>query len=291
LWKQDAEVKAKREEDEALGQIARNKQTLAVLDKQVSERQAQNMLKLREIELDAQRLKEEQKLRIQESAEKEAATHSQRQRYRDDLAKHRMQREQLQTHWRKTELDIENKILSDARKAVEDEAIFTSQLRGQKIQYEKGYKDYIAQQRQHEADRQTEMDRLYMEDQKREWEQRDEIQKAQKKARQSLLEDVLHTREKQLQFREMTRKEEEEENRKERARIISDVEKFHQLETERLRGVASRNKEVQGDLIAQMEALEEQRKQQKSRDAEDYQVQLGREREYQQRIIKALQQY
>ena len=63
------------------------------------------------------------------------------------------------------------------------------------------------------------------------------------------------------------------------------------METERLRGIASRNKAMQGDLLAQMEALEEQRKQQKSRDAEDYQAQLGREREYQQRIIKALQQY
>ena len=121
---------------------------------------------------------------------------------------------------RKRELELENEILSAARKAVEDEAIFTSELRGQKIQYEKEYKDYIAQQRQQEADRQIEMDRLYLEDQKREWEQRDEIQKAQRKARQSLLQDVLQTREKQLQFRETSRKEEEEENRKERARMI-----------------------------------------------------------------------
>jgi len=291
LWKQDAEHKAKREEDEALGQIARNKQTLAVLNQQVSERQTQNMLKLREIELDAQRLKEEQNLRIQENAEAEAACHSQRQRYREDLAKHRKQREELHSQMRKRELELENEILSAARKAVEDEAIFTSELRGQKIQYEKEYKDYIAQQRQQEADRQAEMDRLYLEDQKREWEQRDEIQKAQRKARQSLLQDVLQTREKQLQFRETLRKEEEEENRKERARMIEDVDKFRQLETERLRGVASRNKALQGDLIAQMEALDEQRKAEKAREAEDHQAQLGREREYQQRIRNALQQY
>ena len=103
--------------------------------------------------------------------------------YRVELNNHRIERQERENKTKQAEYDLEKKILSEASRALDDEATFTAELRDQRIQYEKEYREYIAQQRKEEAERDAEIDRLYMEDQRREWKLRDKKQIEQNQVR------------------------------------------------------------------------------------------------------------
>lgn len=64
LWKQDEQIKAAREEQEAQEQIHRNKETLDVLSIQVTAKKAQRHAEVKEIEHEAELLEEGKNLRI-----------------------------------------------------------------------------------------------------------------------------------------------------------------------------------------------------------------------------------
>ena len=64
LWKQDEQIKAAREEQEATEVIHRNKEALGVLSAQVSAKQDQRAAEIKEIEHEAELLTEERNLRI-----------------------------------------------------------------------------------------------------------------------------------------------------------------------------------------------------------------------------------
>merc|ERR1711915_1091779 len=104
----------------------------------------------KQIEQEAQTLKEERKLRIQElEAEKKELT-ERRMNYRIELNGHRIQRAQRENELKQAEIDLEHEILNEASRALDDEATFTAELRDQRIKYENEYRDYIAQQRKEE---------------------------------------------------------------------------------------------------------------------------------------------
>jgi len=291
LWKQDEMIKAAREEQEAQEQILRNRETLDVLSIQVTDKQTQRAAEVKQIEHEAELLKEEQKLRLEElGIEKQALSESQ-QNYRIELNNHRIERQQRESEMKQAEYDLEHAILNEASRALDDEATFTAELRDQRISYEKEYREYIAQQRKEEAEREAEFDRLYMEDQKREWQLRDKKQRQQNQARANLMKEVYSIRDGQLAENESSRRAAIEADREERNRILSDVENFRQTEAERLRGIAKLNRSFQSDLVDQMKQLDQRRAAINSEEQREYEADIAKERAYQERIKKAIQHY
>jgi len=291
LWKQDEQIKAAREEQEAEEQVLRNAQTLEVLKIQVGERQQQRDAEKRQIEQEADNLKEEQKLRIQElEAEKKELT-ERRMNYRIELNGHRIQRAQRENELKQAEIDLEHKILNEASRALDDEATFTAELRDQRIKYENEYRDYIAQQKKEEAEREAELDRLYMEDQKREWQLRDQKQRQQDDARRNLLRQVLDIRGNQIEQKDADRNAQKLADKQERNSILADVDSFRASEAERLASISRRNRSFQSDLVDQMAELDSRRNAQKEKEQREYEADLAKEKAYQERIKKAIQHY
>jgi hypothetical protein len=291
LWKQDEQIKAAREEQEATEQIQRNREALGVLSMQVAAKQDQRAQEIKEIENEAELLKEEQKLRIKELEIEQKETTERQKNYRIELNNHRIQREQRENQQKHAEYELEHKILNEASRALDDEGTFRTELKDQLIKYENDYRHYIRQQRLEEAEREKEFDRLYMEDQKREWELRDRKQRQQNQARANLMKEVLSTRDNQLANKEAARKAGIEADKEERNRILADVDNFRQSEAERLRGIANRNRSFQADLVGQMQQLEEKRNEQAKEEQAEYEADIAKERAYQERIKHAIQHY
>jgi len=291
LWRQDELIKAAREEQEAHEQIMRNKDQLDVLSLQVEEKKAHRAAEIKQTQHEQDLLKEERKLRLAELAHEQAQLSESQRNYRIELNNHRIERQERENKTKQAEYDLEKKILSEASRALDDEATFTAELRDQRIQYEKEYREYIAQQRKEEAERDAEIDRLYMEDQRREWKLRDKKQIEQNQARANLMRDVYATRDAQLAENEANRKAAIEADREERNRILSDVENFRQTEAERLRGIANRNRSFQADLVDQMQQLEERQREINAHEQREFEADIAKEKEYQERIKRAIQHY
>lgn len=291
LWKQDEQIKAAREEQEAQEQIHRNKETLDVLSIQVTAKKAQRHAEVKEIEHEAELLEEGKNLRIAELEIEQKATAERQKNYRGVLSNHRIQRQHRENEMKHAEYELEHKILNEASRALDDEANFTTELRDKRIQYENEYREYIQQQRKEEAEREADFDKLYMEDQKREWQLRDTKQRQQNQARANLMKEVYSIRDNQLADKEATRRAEIEADKEERNNILANVQNFRQTEAERLRGIANRNRSFQADLVGQMQQLEEKREKTTREDQREYEEDIAKERSYQERIIKAIQHY
>lgn len=291
LWKQDEQIKAAREEQEATEVIQRNKEALGVLSAQVSAKQDQRAAGIKEIEHEAELLKEEQNLRIKELEIEQKELSKRQKNYRVELSNHRIQREQRENMQKQAEIELEHKILNEASRALDDEATFTAELRDQRILYENDYRQYIAEQRKEEEEREAEFDRLYMEDQKREWQLRDKKQRAQNEARANLMKSVYRTRDNQLADKEAARRAGIEADKEERNRILADVDNFRQTEAERLSGISNRNRSFQADLVGQMQQLDEKRGAESKEAQAEYEADISKERAYQERIKRAIQHY
>jgi len=291
LWKQDEQVKAAREVAETAEQIKRNQETLEVLRIQVAAKEAQREAAERVIEQEREVMLTERELRRREEEFKKNDQAMTQETYRRELERNRIQRLKRELKLKEEEQQLEKKILEEASRALTDEKTFTAELREQRIQYENQYREYIRQLRLEEIEREKELDRHYMEDQRREWELRDEKQRKQNEARAALLKRVYEIRDEQIKFREQQHQQEIEDSQDERNRILKDVEDFKVAEGRRHQGIAHTNRNLQQYLVDQMGELAARKEAQRAQTMRDHEADMGKEERYQQRIRDALKFY
>merc|ERR1712147_561654 len=291
LWKQDEQVKAAREVAETAEQIKRNEETLDVLRIQVAAKEAQKEAAKRVVEREAELMLEERELRRREEEFKKNDQATTQETYRRELERNRIARLKRELRLKEEEQQLEKKILDEASRALNDEQTFTAELREQRIQYENQYREYIRQLRAEEAERERQLDYHYMEDQRREWELKDEKQRQANEARHALMMRVYQIRGDQIKFKEAERQAEIEESQEERNRILHDVTSFKQSEVHRQNDLAYTNREHQRYLVNQMDELSARQMTEKEKAMREHEADLAKEAAYQQRIKDALKFY
>jgi len=243
------------------------------------------------IEQEAELMSHERELRRREEEFKMNEQSMAQQSYRRELERNRIARLKRELRLKEEEQQLEKKILDEASRALNDEQTFTAELREQRIQYENQYREYIRQLRQEEAERERQLDYHYMEDQRREWELKDEKQRQANEARAALMARVYQIRDEQIKFKEAERKAEYEESQEERNRIIHDVTSFKQSEVQRHNDIAFTNREHKRYLVNQMDELSTRQDAEKDKAMREHEADLAKEAAYQQRIKDALKFY
>lgn len=289
LWREDELVKLHREETEAMQHHQANQQNVAILNKQVAFKLEKEREAEREKELEFQELEEERKQRRAEDEAKYIDMLQKRETFKDELLHHRDLRQKRDARKKKEEIKLDAKIVKEASKALDDENHFAAELRDQRISYEKEYREYLRQLRQDEAEREAEIDRLYIEDQRREWEMKSAKQRDQNAARSKLLSEVMQIREQQLNHKAAIRKEEIEAKREERGRVMSDVETFKKEEIERKARISEQNRYFKSYQMEQAQRLREVKQAEAEQVEKDHAEELERIAANHERVRRAVE--
>lgn len=289
LWRQDELVKLHREEAESAEQHRRNLQNVDVLNQQVAHKQGKLRDAVHEKELEAEELESERKNRQEEDERHYTGMLEKRKMFKSELLHHRDLRTKRNEKRHQEEIDLDTKIVSEASKALDDENHFAAEIREQRIIYENEYREYLKQLRQEEADREAEIDALYMEDQRREWAMKSAKQRDQNAARSKLLSEVMQIREQQLEHKASVRKAEIEATREERERVQANVNEFKASEILRKAAISDVNKTYKQYQIGQAERLRTRKQVEAEEKQRDHEEEMQQIAAYHERVRQAVE--
>ncbi|XP_073242311.1 cilia- and flagella-associated protein 53-like [Porites lutea] len=289
LWAKDIAIKSQREEETAREQIERNRETLKVLQVQISacEKQREDEKKLKEME--AEWLKEEARLRKEEEKwlqEEKLRKQKAAKKSREVSIRLKKEKEAKEKQEELAmDMKILEKLLEDTRNEVKEETQRKRELREENLRF----MQYCAMNRKEEEERERELERLVNEEVEKKWAHTMKQYRLERDARQKLLANVMKTREEQIEERKRHAEEEQEAERAEREALLSAIEEHKRLEAENEERIKNRNVSFQRDLDMQIDY--QRRVKAKELEEEEREFRMGQEAEaeYQRKLKEALE--
>jgi len=253
LWEADTKAKEIREEMETKERLQRDRECLEVLNLQKRalkhQREEEQLVK----KMEAEWLKEEASLRAYEEEQlKNEKKEKQRnaRRARDISVKLKNRKEARE---KQEELAMDMKILDKILRDTENEATEDSNRKIQKRDEMQRFMHYVAKTRSEAEEEEHRLEHLINNEVQDKWKEKDARMKLEKKARRTLMENVLKTREQQIKEREQLMANEHEAALKERAELHQQMESYRQLENEKINRIRAENEKYQNDLEQQIE--------------------------------------
>lgn len=289
LWAEDIKVKSMREEQTAREQIERNRETLKVLQVQITacEKQREDEEKLKEME--AQWLKEEAKLRAEEEKwlqEEKLRKQKAAKRSREVSIRLKNEKEAKEKQEELAlDMKILEKLLDDTRNEVKEETQRKREMREENLRF----MQYCAMNRKEEEDREKELERIVNEEVEKKWAQTIKQYKMERDARQKLLANVMKSREQQIEERKRLAEEEQEAEKAERDALLAAIEEHKRLEAENQERIKNRNIGYQRDLDMQIDYQRRVKDKQMEEEEREFRMGQEAEAEYQRKLKEALE--
>jgi len=289
LWEKDRVAKIQKEEIQAQEQMERNKEMLEVLQLQnaANEKKREEEKQLKQME--AEWLKEEATLRAEEEEmikqEKLKKQVTQR-RSRDVSIKLKKKREAKE---KQEELALDMKIMEKLLEDTKNEAIEDKERKIRQREENLRFMKYVESNRKEEEEREKMLEKFVNEEVEKQWEKRMNQYRQERSARKRLLDNVMMTREQQINERRIQEELENEVLRLEREAMKKSIEEQKRLEMEREALVHRRNLDYQRDLDMQIDYRRRVRSREKEQDIAEFTSGQEAEEEYKRKLKEALE--
>lgn len=288
MWEDDRFAKCKREEMEAALQIERNREALKVLTLQSAaiEKQHEDMKRLKEQE--AELLREEAALRVLEDERMKEEKKRQQELTRAELNLSLRQKMKKKAREMQEELAMDMKLLQEMLQQTSNEDAERQQRKNELREEIKLYCEYLADQKKEEEKREKELNDMVTAEVEKQWSQRLAQWRIEKEARKKLMNDVMETRKKQIQFKMDRITEEKRETEREAKEIAANIARHHELAEQQKKAVWETNIFYQQDLLEQIKFHEDIKKKTKEEQLKELIMTEEAERLHQERVERAL---
>ncbi|KAM4639771.1 uncharacterized protein AAGF69_016604 isoform 8-T9 [Amazona ochrocephala] len=284
LLKEDMLAKEKQEAVKMQKVAEQNWETLNALNAQVAVLKAHKEEAKRLKEEEALLLKEEQQLLKLENEQLQMEKLQKQRECRDMLLRAAQDRKNRLNEENQVELALEMKILE---KALQDppENIEKARRKQELLKEQKTYLAHLAQQLEEENQRQKEVDKIIDEEIAKIWDKKAEQLRLEKEARKQLLNDVLNTRQLQIEEKLQRNVKKQEELAQEKKLLAEAITKLRQTEEEKYARKVKEAKEYKEQLRAQMAYQQQARDAEQEEKQQDYELSLEAERAYQEKQL------
>lgn len=289
LWAEDIAIKSQREEETAKEQIERNRETLKVLQLQISscQQQREDEKKLKEVE--AEWLKEEARLRKEEEKWlQEVKLRKQKAERKSREVSIRLKNEKEAKEKQEDlamDMKILEKLLEDTRNEAKEETQRKREMREENLRFMK----YCEMNRKEEEDREKDLERIVNEEVEKKWAHTMEQYKLEREARKQLLANVMKTRQEQIEERNRRAEQEQEGERTERKALLLAIEEHKRLEAENEERIKNRNLSYQRDLDMQIDYQRSVKTKELEEEEREFRMGQEAEAEYQRKLKEALE--
>ncbi|KAJ3344941.1 Cilia- and flagella-associated protein 53 [Entophlyctis luteolus] len=281
LWEQDRQKKIAREVEESDKLKRMNEITVAMLNSQ--------MQLLREQQAEEERLKQEEAyLMRQELATRQLEDERERQRKlhqqqltRSELDKFNTLRMQARAAEHRAALDDDIELVNNLIALDEQEKAAKSRRREELRREMNLFREHLLNLRLAEKEREDELLRLEKAEAEKLWSQRAEKWQAQQRARDRLMVEVLAVRRNQLLYAIEENRNRQEKSRQEREQILKQIEHANHVEALDKERKARLAQSYRESLEAQMEQVNEKKREQRRLDAREELAVKMAEKKYQ----------
>ncbi|XP_033928868.1 cilia- and flagella-associated protein 53 [Melopsittacus undulatus] len=283
LLKEDMLAKEKQEALKVRKIAEQNRETLNALNAQVAVLKAHKEDAKRLKEEEARLLEEEQQLLKLENEQLQVKKLQKQRECRDVLLSAAQDRKNRLNEEKQIELALEMKILE---KALQDpqENIEKARRKQELLKEQKAYLAHLAQQLEEERQRQKEEDKIIDEEIVEIWDKKAEKLRLEKEARKQLLNDVLNTRQLQIEEKLQRNVKKHEELAQEKKLLAEAITELKHTEEEKYARKIKEAKEYQEQLRAQMAYRQQARDAEQEEKQQDYELNLETERAYQEKV-------
>ncbi|EDO36212.1 predicted protein, partial [Nematostella vectensis] len=289
LWERDVKAKAQREEQEAMEQMERNRETLRVLQLQSEANAKQREEERRLKELEAEWLKEQNAMRAQEEEflkQEKLRKQEAAKRARDVSIRLKNEKEAKEKQEELAlDMKILEKLLDDTRNEAMEESQRKKELREENLRFMK----YCEMNRKDEEDRERALEAHVNAEVEKQWAKKIEQYRIERAARKKLLDNVLQTRQLQMHERKQIAEAEAEAERAEKERMHKAWLEHERLERENQERIRQREAGHQRDLDMQIDYQNHLKERSKEDEREEFLLGKEAEREYQRKLKEALE--
>ncbi|NWS43528.1 CFA53 protein, partial [Probosciger aterrimus] len=283
LLKEDMLAKEKREVEKMQKVAEQNQETLNVLNAQVAVLSAHKEEAKQLKEEEARLLEEEQQLVELENEQLQMEKLQRQKEYRDMLLRAAQDRKNRLNEEKQVELALEMKILE---KVLQDpqENIEKARRKQELLKEQKTYLAHLTQQLEEENQREKEVDKIIDGEIAKIWAKKTEQLRLEKEARKQLLNDVLNTRQLQIEEKLQRNVKKQEEVAQEKKLLAEAITELKHTEEEKYARRLKEAKEYQEQLRAQMAYRQQARDAEQEEKQQDHESSLEAERAYQEKV-------
>eukprot|EP01137_Pigoraptor_chileana_P005843 Opistho-2@49454 len=280
LWEEDRLKKVAREERDAAKRAQLNAETLQILRRQLADlkrrQELDDLLKAQQAEL----MKEQAELYMMEREREETEHRRRQQATREELAKYgRMHARRLQKQLQE-EMALDLRILEEALAKNSDD---TDAKRAEKRRLKEEalkYRQYIAEMRSMEQQREKERDALLEQESEREWERKLERIERERFAREKLMGEVLRTRREQIEYKLRENERLQHEGFVERQELLVQIDENRRIEETRREALQRTRDQYRSDLTHQIAYQQRTSDEERRLEQEELMLSEEAEREY-----------
>ena len=289
LWESDRVMKMEREERECAAAIQRNKECLAVLEKQLAaiRLQQENAQSLKEEE--ARLMEAEKKQREAEEMNLLQVKRLQQAEARDHHTNQIKLKAKRQAKELQGELAIDMKILEallvETQNEKEEEVKRKKELNAEALAYMR----YLDEQVEREKAAEKELEKLIDEEVEKQWSKRVKQWQLEREARRKMTEEMVVIRKQQIADKLKLQEEERQTLLNERDALKESFAEHEKLEREKVQRTKERNLEYQSNLMSQSAYTQGLRDQEAAERNRELQIENEAEQRYQNKLKSALE--
>ncbi|XP_048219591.1 cilia- and flagella-associated protein 53 [Perognathus longimembris pacificus] len=288
LWEEDRLAKEKREAQEERRQRELMENTRLGLTTQITSHLAQRQ--------EAQRLKKEE-MRLLEYEKAKIKFEDEQDKMKKQKAKEEMRSilqkalqekmEHIQQEFRE-EQDLNMKLVQKAHQNLKEETEKNKQRKENMMREQKMYLEYLAQQHEEEKAQEKELDRILEEEKEKKWAEKDKQLRLEREARKQLLDEVMCTRQLQVQEKLQRKAKEQEDRAMEQKRIAEGLRELYFDGEENYARRCELAQEYKEHLQMQVAHQQQIREAEKAEQRREYEEGMAAQKAYEEKIQKIL---
>ncbi|NXS54873.1 CFA53 protein, partial [Brachypteracias leptosomus] len=288
LWEEDRLAKEKREELERQKLAEQSQETLKVLKAQVAALSTHKEEAKRLKEEEAQLLEEQQQLLKVENEQLQLEKLQKQKECREMLLSAAQDKRNRLNEEKQSELALEMKILEKSLEEPQEDTQEKAKRKQELLKEQQIYLAHLAQQLEEEKQQEKEVEKLSEEEMAQVWAKKAKQMQLEKEARKKLLQDVLTTRQLQVEEKSQRNVKEQEELAQERKLLAEAITEQEQVEEDNYARKAKEAKAHQDHLRAQMVHRQQARDAEEQEKQQEHELVLAAERAYQERLQNIL---
>ncbi|XP_031565537.1 cilia- and flagella-associated protein 53-like [Actinia tenebrosa] len=289
LWEKDVQAKKLREEQAAHEQMERNRETLRILQLQSEaiEKQKEEEKQLKEME--AAWLAEQQKMREQEEEflrQEKVRKQQAAKRARDISIRLKNEKEARE---KQEELALDMKILEKLLDDTRNEAMEDKQRKKELREENLRFMQYCALNRKEEEEREKALENHVNAEVEKQWAKKMEQYRKERAARKRLMENVMKTRQEQMEERKRIANALKDAEFAEKEAMFQAWQEHERIEKANKERALQKNRDYQAHLSMQIDYQAQMKQKEKDEEREEFLLGQEAEKEYQRRLKEALQ--
>jgi len=182
------------------------------------------------------------------------------------------------------EMKILEKLLEDTKNEAMEETQKKRELREENLRF----MEYCNKTRQEKEEREKLLEKLVNEEVEKQWAKKMQQYRMEREARRRLMNNVIMSREQQIEERKQIKAKEDEADRREREQMRAAIMEHKLLEMENQERIRQRNLGLQRDLEMQMDYQGRVKDKQREEEREEFLQGMEAEAEYQRKLKEAL---